>query len=128
MNNAQQSQPITHVPIRSDYQADNLALIGVVSAGVIATAGFLLRWMFVQIWTHNQAQFADLKTELKDIKEEVHDLQTKLPVEYVCREDFLRVIQGLEMKIDRFEDRFSRQIESGIDRLKIALEKSKQSE
>lgn len=62
----------------------------------------LIIGFFVRYWMNNQEKKdKEQDEEIKSLRDDLADFKATLPRDYVLRDDFIRAVAGLELKVDR---------------------------
>lgn len=77
----------------------------------------LIIGFFVRYWMTNQEKKDEAQDkEIKDLRGDLADFKASLPLEYALRDDFIRAVASLDLKVDRIA-RDVGEISKGLARL-----------
>ena len=75
-------------------------ILGTISTIIAIALGMIGRFL-MDIKASLEKQQTENKLEIKNLREDLNDLKAELPVKFVLRDDFIRVVSNLENKMDR---------------------------
>ena len=107
------ASPVSGKTIQTQEIMSTPVMIAFSSIIVVSVGAFIVKWMFNQLAAHNEKRLLQLESSMNELAKG----QTEIRLNYVSREELIRVVGDFDKRIETLGDRSDRQFDRIFSKL-----------